>query len=175
MITQTERTYLRYFLESDSADLYEYLSKEDIYEYEPGAPITRIEATRIAQDRANGKNFIAVIDRQTTKLIGHFSFFQSEPEYAKAFELGFIFNPLFQGKGYATEAGKAFIEYCFNVLKAHRITANCNPDNEKSWKLLERLGFVREGLLIKNIYFKKNEGKPIWLNTYIYGLVNDKD
>ena len=130
---------------------------------------------RIARDRANGKNFIAVIDKRTEKLIGHFSFFQSEPEYVKTYELGFIFNPLFQGKGYATEAGKAFVSYCFDELKVHRITANCNPDNEKSWELLERLGFVREGLLIKNIYFKKDNDKPIWLNTYIYGLVNAND
>jgi len=48
----------------------------------------------------------------------------------------------------------------------------CNPLNEPSWRLLERLGMRREGHLIKNIYFKKDEcGNPIWADTLEYAVL----
>lgn len=37
----------------------------------------------------------------------------------------------------------------------------------------ERLGFVREGRLKENVWFRKDEdGNPIWKDTYVYGMVN---
>ncbi|MDZ5034798.1 N-acetyltransferase, partial [Clostridium perfringens] len=46
------------------------------------------------------------------------------------------------------------------------------PKNEHSWKLLERLHMRREGLLLKNIYFKTDiNGEPIWLDTYEYAIL----
>jgi [ribosomal protein S5]-alanine N-acetyltransferase len=57
-------------------------------------------------------------------------------------------------------------------LKIHKITANCNPEKGKSWKLLERLGFEREGYLKKNIFFKEENGMPLWVDTFMYGLLN---
>jgi RimJ/RimL family protein N-acetyltransferase len=172
MKLETERTVIRYFRESDWKDLYEYLSLSDTYKYEPGSPITLERAKEIAKEKERGTNFIAVIDKEWDKLIGHFSFFPSGPDYIRTFELGYIFNPKFQRKGLATESGMAFLEYCFKQLKAHKVTANCNPCNESSWKLLERLGFTREGYLKKNVYFKEDDGKPLWVDTFVYGLLN---
>ncbi len=55
----------------------------------------------------------------------------------------------------------------------HRIYAECDPCNEKSWKLLETLGFQREAHLRKNVYFWKDENdNPIWKDTYIYAKLN---
>jgi RimJ/RimL family protein N-acetyltransferase len=90
------------------------------------------------------------------------------------YEIGYIFNKKYQGKGYATEAVQKFIEHHFSGPKIHKIIAHCNPKNEKSWKLLERLNFKREGELRKNIYFKKDKNNnPIWLDTYEYGLLKE--
>lgn len=175
MNIETERTIIRYFRNTDHEDLYRYLSLPETYEYEPGSPITLEEAKQIADDRVKGTNFIAVINKLNNKLIGHFSFFQIEPRYINTYELGFIFNPEYQGQGFATESGKAFIEHCFCDASIHRIISNCNPNNHKSWKLLEHLGFEREGHLRKNIYFKKKSGKPIWLDTFVYGIINPKE
>ena len=51
----------------------------------------------------------------------------------------------------------------------------CNPRNEASWKLLERLGFRREGTLIRNIwFFQDEEGKPLWQDTYEYGMLKEE-
>lgn len=75
MVIETKRTHIRYFKEEDAEDLFNYLSMNEVYEYEPGSPISMEDAKSIAQERAKGKNFIAVCCRETGKLIGHFSFF----------------------------------------------------------------------------------------------------
>ena len=175
MEISTERTIIRNFISTDFLDLYEYLSLPETYLFEPGEPINVEKAKELAMERSKGDNFFAVVYKPENKLIGHFSFFQIEPKYVNIFEIGYIFNPKYQGRGFATESGKAFIEYCFNKKNVHKIVANCNPDYQKSWKLLERIGLNREGILEENIYFKEVEGKPIWQNTAIYGLVNKND
>lgn len=56
-----------------------------------------------------------------------------------------------------------------------RVVAMCNPENISSWKLLERLKMRRKGHLLKNIYFKVDEnGEPIWIDTYEYGILADE-
>lgn len=50
----------------------------------------------------------------------------------------------------------------------------CNPLNKPSWKLLERLGFRREGHLRQNIFFKRdNKGQPVWQDTFEYAIITD--
>ncbi len=175
MTIATERTVLRGFRESDYKDLHAYLSLPETYVFEPGNPVTIDEAKTLCLDRSKGKNFIAVCSKQDEKLMGHFSFFPVEPLYTRTYDIGFIFNPHYHGKGLASESLKAFISYCFSQLNVHRLQANCDPANEKSWKLLERTGFEREGELKSNIYFREKEGKPLWQNTYVYGLLNPEE
>ena len=60
----------------------------------------------------------------------------------------------------------------WNVRK---VVSMCNPENESSWKLLERVGMKREGHLRKNIFFfTDNEGNPIWQDTYEYGILKEE-
>jgi ribosomal-protein-alanine N-acetyltransferase len=66
-------------------------------------------------------------------------------------------------------------EYCFNKKNVHRIVANCNPVHQKPWKLAEGIGLKRDGVLEQNIYFKEINGKPVWQNKAVYGIVNKTD
>jgi RimJ/RimL family protein N-acetyltransferase len=50
------------------------------------------------------------------------------------------------GQGYATEAGRAWIEYGFDEIGLERIVAASHPENEASQRVLEKLGMRREGL-----------------------------
>ncbi len=72
-------------------------------------------------------------------------------------------------KGIATESIKRVIEYAFDELKLHRIEANVMPSNAASIKVVEKLGFINEGLA-KN-YLKVN-GK--WEDHYHFVLINPK-
>ena len=55
-------------------------------------------------------------------------------------ELSYVFFPKYWGNGYAVEAGKAILKYGFDELKLERIVAITQDKNEKSWKMLEKLG-----------------------------------
>ncbi|MNJ01046.1 hypothetical protein D3C73_1605550 [compost metagenome] len=55
------------------------------------------------------------------------------------------------------------------------MTANCDPRNTPSWRLLEHLRLRREGHLLQTGYFKcDNEGQPLWHDTYAYGLLESE-
>lgn len=59
--------------------------------------------------------------------------------------LGYNIGQEFEGRGYMTEALTRVIDHAFNGLHLHRIQANHLPTNERSARLLRRLGFVVEG------------------------------
>lgn len=90
-------------------------------------------------------------------------------------EVGYVFNRLYHRNGYAREAVKKLVDFVFSSKNAHRVYANCNPENVASWRLLEALGFRQEGKLLKNVYFRKDAaGNPLWQDTYIYGLLREE-
>jgi len=170
----TERLIIRQFAEKDYIALYDYLSNKQTYKYEPGKPITLKKSKELCIERSKSKIFFAVELKSENKLIGHIYFNKIELKHLLTYEIGYIFNKNYQGNGFATEAIQYFIKAQFSKLNIHKIVAHCNPKNIKSWKLLERLKFKREGELRKNIFFKKDKNKkPIWLDTYEYGLLEE--
>lgn len=50
-----------------------------------------------------------------------------------------------RGRGYATEAVELLVDHAFSELGLHRVAAQVFAENDASWRLLERLGFVHEG------------------------------
>lgn len=59
----------------------------------------------------------------------------------RIFEIGIHLRPIYWGKGIATEAIKAVVNYALNTLNVENIFAGHHPDNTDSKKLLEKLGF----------------------------------
>jgi len=150
-------------------DIYEYLSDEEVVKFEPYGVFSENQIKEETMKRVNHESFYAVCLKAKKKLIGNL--YLGEGDF-DTFELGFVFNRHYQGCGYATESAKGIVEYAFRKLGARLIIAMCSPKNESSWKLLERLQFRREGLLLENIYFKTDEkNEPIWLDTYEYALL----
>ena len=161
-IIETERLIIRPFKDSDKRDLCDYLSLPEIYEFEPGQPITMDEATELASERAKGNDFWAVELKMNNRMIGHLYLNQIEPKDRMTWELGYIFNPKYHRKGFASEASLSLVTFAFEQYIAHRIMARCIPENIASWKLLERIGFTREAHFRRYGFFKKDEdGLPI--------------
>ncbi|MEN8904807.1 MAG: GNAT family N-acetyltransferase [Clostridiales bacterium] len=170
---ETQRLLIRKFLVNDYNDLYEYLSLDSTYIYEPGTPIS-LETTKLmVLKRSRENNFFAVELKSEKKVIGHIYFQQLEPRELMTWEIGYIFNPNYHRLGYATESSKELILYGFNNLNIHRIIGRCNPKNKASWKVLEKLGMKREGRFRENIFFKKDKNnQPIWTDTYEYAILS---
>lgn len=120
-------------------------------EIKPHDIFSQEQSRQEAIKRSSDENFWAVYLIDTNKLIGNIYLVMQE---FCTWELGYVFNEKYQKLGYATEATEAMISYVVENKNVHRFIAMCNPENSASWKLLERLGFRREGLLVKNIYFQ---------------------
>ena len=174
-ILETDRLILRMFSCDDWQDLYEYLSKEEVVKYEPYDIYSQEECKFEASNRSKNNAFWAVCLKENNKLIGNLYFRQLTPEDFKTWEIGYVFNPIFKGKGFATEACQRILQYGFVQLSAHRIIGKCNPDNISSWKLLERLSMRREGYFKQPAFFKKtSEGQPIWHDAYQYAILSEE-
>ena len=166
---ETARLIIRRFRSDDWKDLHEYLSQEKTVKYEPYDIFTEEDSKQEALKRSGNDIFLAVCLKSSGKLIGNI--YLAEQAF-ETWEIGYVFNVNFWGHGYATEAAHKLIDFTFKEKNAHRIVAMCNPLNESSWKLLERLGMRREGCLLQNIHFKTNEeGFPIWQDTYEYAVL----
>lgn len=175
IIMETERLIVRNFKKEDWKDLFEYLSQKEVLKYEPENPSDEEDCRKKAEDRSKGNNFFAVCLKDTGKMIGHLFFQQIEPTDFLTWELGYIFNPAYYGRGYATEASKRILKFGFEELGAHRITALCNPENIPSWRLMERLGMRREGHFKKKGFFRLDQdGKPAWHDAYEYAILREE-
>jgi RimJ/RimL family protein N-acetyltransferase len=69
-----------------------------------------------------------------------------EAPFAPAVEIGWRLAPAHQGRGYAEEAARLALAYGFGPLGLASIVAFTPPANMRSWRLMERLGLVRESL-----------------------------
>lgn len=168
----TDRLVIRRFERDDWPGLFEYLSDSEVVRFEPYDVYSEDRAKEEALRRSGDESFHAVCLRQDGRLIGNLYLGQGGFD---TWELGYVFNRRYQGQGYVTEGARALMDYAFSNLGARRIVAMCSPENPRSWKLLERLQMRREGLLLKNVYFKKDEnGEPIWLDTYEYALLKSE-
>jgi len=152
------------------------MSAPEIYIFERGKPLTLEETKKFCDDFVGktGPGFWATTLKENKKLIGQVSFFPDGPEFLKTWQIGFIFNPVYQNKGYCSEAALAVIRYAFQKLGIHRIVAYCSPGNIPSWKVLEKCGMKREGYLRKNFTVRKDKNdRPIWLDSYAYAILDE--
>ena len=169
ILCETERLILRQFRETDLPDLFEYLSDEEVLQFEPYKPINIAEMTEELRSRIASDEMIAVELKSTGKLIGNI-YLGKRDFYA--LEIGYVFNKRFWGQGFAKESCAAVIKKAFS-MGIHRVFAECDPQNIRSWKLLESLGLEREAHLKQNVYFWTDEhGNPLWKDTYIYAVLN---
>ncbi|MDQ0362983.1 GNAT family N-acetyltransferase [Breznakia pachnodae] len=166
---KTKRLILRQFKEEDANDFYEYMKLDFTAKHENFEPKTLEECKKIIERQKENKYFFAVELTSEHKVIGNI---EIDPQSSETYEIAFDFNVNYSKKGYATEAAYAVMEYAFDTLDARRIIAECNDDNENSYKLLERLNFRREAHFIEDVSFKQDEyGNPIYVSSYAYAIL----
>ena len=98
-----------------------------------------IESRTFAQYRSLGYGMNALILKETGAAIGVCGL--TLKPYLPCPDIGFAVLEQFRGHGYATEAARAVIDHAAKVLGIQRLAAVRFPDNERSARVLERLGF----------------------------------
>ena len=82
--------------------------------------------------------------KETKEVIGQVSA-QEKGEDITIRDVGWFIDPKYQGKGYATEAAKAMIDYMFNEVEINEISSGAVKDNTASCRIFEKLGFTKIG------------------------------
>jgi RimJ/RimL family protein N-acetyltransferase len=160
---ETERLLLRPIDPVDDIDaMHAYLSREDVCAYIPTVPSTR---EQIAQQYADPDRIrstltaakqalhVAVALRSTGTLVGDVMLFWRSAEHRSG-EVGYVFDPAHQGRGYATEAVRVLLRLGFEGLGLHRITGRIDQRNPASAAVLTKVGMRREAVLVENEWFK---------------------
>jgi RimJ/RimL family protein N-acetyltransferase len=174
MLLVTDRLVLRRFRAADAPALAAYRSDPDIARYQSwDAPYPADAAAAMIAgmaaadpDRAGWVQW-AIESKADKTLIGdvgvglHNNLLQAK--------IGYTLAPGRHGQGYATEAVRAVLDRLFTVQGLRRVTAECDARNEPSARLLDRLGFTREGLLRANTLHKGE-----WTDDLIFGLLREE-
>lgn len=146
---ETERLVLREVIFSDVDGMFELDSNPNVHIYLGNKPVAAIEQSAAyienlhQQYKEYGTGRWAVVLKETNEFIGWsgIKFITDEiNNHQNFYEIGYRFIEKHWGKGYATEAGKAFIEYAFNEMKVDALYAYADEGNENSRKILEKLG-----------------------------------
>ena len=87
-----------------------------------------------------------VIERQKGEPVGTCLLFRYD-EGSRRAELGYVLGRAYWGRGYMLEALHALLTHAFESMGLRRVEAEVNPANVPSTRLLERIGFVQEGVL----------------------------
>lgn len=176
-IIETERLVLRPFVESDAADVYEYLREPTVNCFASMKLDTLEDAKNAVKKRTREKEYcFAVVLKDSGKVIGEFF---GEPEAddperstPDTFSPCWMLNRAYHGNGYAYEAAKAYFDYLFSEKGIRRIYAYTEDYNIPSRRLCEKLGMRREGFFMEFVTFINNpDGTPRYENTYQYAIL----
>lgn len=169
----TARLRLRPFTRGDVDAVYDYRRREDVARYLFDVPLSREECALAVQQRIGQVGFeeegdkiiLAAELKQTGGIVGEVSLIWRSTDSRQG-EIGWIFHPDYQGRGLATEASQALFVLAFGAADIHRVMARCDVRNEKSWRLMERLGMRREAHFREHALFKGG-----WDQEFIYAIL----
>ena len=129
--------------------MFEMDSNPNVHRFVGKKPVKHIDESRAyietiqGQYKKYGIDRWAVVLKETNEFIGWSGIKLITNEINKHqnfYEIGYRFIEKHWGKGYATEAGKAFVAYAFNEMKVEALYAYADEGNENSRKILEKLG-----------------------------------
>jgi [ribosomal protein S5]-alanine N-acetyltransferase len=161
---ETERLYLRPFVESDFGAVHSYASCDENVKYMLWGPNTEAETSAFisraiakAEESPCRDYQYAAILKESGKLIGACGINLFGEDEA---EIGWILHRDYWKQGLGTEMGAFLLRFGFTDLKLRRITARCDSENYGSYRVMERNGMRREGYFIENRFSKKLFEKP---------------
>ena len=170
-VLESDCIRLRGIRESDHDGLFALFSDPQVMRYWSYPAWTQLAQAQakveeiIRQRREQDILVWAIAERSSDLLIGTVAVFAFNREQGRA-EIGYSLHADWQGRGLASEALQLVLGYVLEELGLRRIEADIDPRNLRSCRLVEKFGFVREGLL-RQRWLVNGEA----CDSVIYGLL----
>ncbi|MEH6633165.1 MAG: GNAT family N-acetyltransferase [Halopseudomonas aestusnigri] len=172
VILETDRLLLRSFTENDFEVLYGLRRQKEVVRYLYGEVHTPEETRKVLEqrlkmttlDKDDDKLILAVEEKTTGAFVGDLVLILTSKVSCQG-EIGFVFNPDLQGRGYGYEASQVILRFGFENLNLSRIAGRCDPRNIASAGLLRKLGLKQEAHLIENVWAKGE-----WTDELIFAI-----
>jgi [ribosomal protein S5]-alanine N-acetyltransferase len=149
---ETENLRLRQMTFSDTKAIFDFFSNAEVLKYHDVEAFTSFEQAERLINRWNRRFYNeqgirwGIAKKDDDIIIGSCGYSQWNKKPSQA-EIGYELSKVHWRKGIMTEALRAAIKFGFESLKFHRIEATVMLENAASMKLLQKLGFVEEGIL----------------------------
>jgi len=167
----TGRLRLRPFEDTDADQLFALQSDAEVLRYWDAPPWTdpaRAERfINVCRDMAaDGTGARLAVERGSDgTFVGWCTLSRWNPDHRSA-SLGYCYAASAWGHGYATEAAKALLHWAFDTLDLNRVQAEADTRNVASARVLEKLGFVREGMFREDCVVNGEVS-----DSWVYGLI----
>ena len=110
-----------------------------------------------------------VIEKKDGSKIGYIWHFNLFNPYMNMLEIGYGLVPSERGKGYCTEATQLMVDYLFLSKDIVRVLATTHPKNVISQKVLEKVGFEKEGTIRKSNFVRGE-----WRDMHFYSILREE-
>lgn len=157
----------------DTDNLLEYLSDPEVARHQYWEPFTATTVAELLESQSQvrtgdpGSPLVLVVVFEG-KVIGDIQLTITSPEHGQG-EVGFSFNSRYGGRGFATRALAATLGFGFVQLGLHRVTAATFVENERAWRLMERVGMRREAHFIHDGFVRGR-----WVDVFGYAMLADE-
>ena len=155
---ETDRLLLRRFAYEDAKSMLSNWAGDDCIQHMYGEPSYKtIDAVRNLLDKYiegyNDDYYFrwAVIEKESGECIGQIAYFLVDGNNHSG-EIEYCIGTAFQGRGYASEATRAVIDYGFDKIGFHKVQICVRPSNIPSRRVIEKCGFIYEGTLRDYFY-----------------------
>jgi len=171
MKLQFDNYSIRNFSLKDVNPLVKYADNYEVSRFLRDAfphPYTQEDAVRWINFVTHDSFNLAFAIADEKELIGGIGAIPNQDVHRFTSEIGYWLAEPFWNKGIITKAVKTFCGYLFTNYDFNHLTASIYEGNDASMKVVQKVGFVLEGVLRKNV-FKENR----FLDQYIYGLLKE--
>lgn len=149
----TNRLLLRAFTMEDLADFYEYCKDPDTGIHAGWKPHESMEESRdILHHFIEEREVWAICEKQSGKVIGSIGLHRDSKRrrnFNQCRMMGYVLSKAYWGQGLMTEAAKEVLRHAFENLGLEMVTISHFSYNQRSARVIEKLGFHREGILRK--------------------------
>ena len=156
---ESARLSYRKIVQDDARDMYEYSCREEVTRYLLWMPHSGLSETQryiklLQKKYAEGAFWdFGLTYRETGKFIGTCGV-TSYDEDDNSLEIGYVLAPDFWGQGLAAEAARTVMAFCFDTFGVRRITAKHLEGNDRSARVMRKLGMRLEGIYRNSLYVK---------------------